>query len=128
MPPRLAVFGLEIADNNQISDILYTCIMEIEKRPIHKLRGIYKIDADPIQMEKLCRSFEFGSHLIDMSQVSPHDIAGVVKHYLLCISTPIFNKNLQKELITIGSEWPLRKVPYTQSGIAILVFELRRLV
>ncbi|KAH9414970.1 Rho GTPase-activating protein 45 [Cleaved into: Minor histocompatibility antigen HA-1] [Dermatophagoides pteronyssinus] len=128
MPPRLAVFGLEISDNNQISDVLHTCIMEIEKRPIHKLRGIYKIDADPTQIEKLCLSFEFGSHLIDLSQISPHDIAGIIKHYLLCISTPIFNKNLQKELITIGSEWPVRKIPYTQSGIAILVFELRRLV
>ena len=31
-------------------------------------------------------------------------------------------------MITIGSEWPVRKIPYTQSGIAILVFELRRLV
>ncbi|XP_046918521.2 uncharacterized protein LOC124498768 isoform X1 [Dermatophagoides farinae] len=128
MPPRLAVFGLEISDNNQISDVLHTCIIEIEKRPIHQLRGIYKLDGDSTNIEKLCLSFEFGSHLIDISQISPHDIAGVVKHYLLCISTPIFNKNIQKELITIGSEWPVRKVPYTQSGIAILVFELRRLV
>lgn len=102
MPPRLAVFGLEIADNNQISDILYTCIMEIEKRPIHKLRGIYKIDADPIQMEKLCRSFEFGSHLIDMSQVSPHDIAGVVKHYLLCVSFCLFCFVFVKETSSIN--------------------------
>ena len=31
-------------------------------------------------------------------------------------------------MITVGKEWPVRKVPYTQSGMAILVFELRRLV
>lgn len=90
MPPRLAVFGLEISDNNQISDVLHTCIMEIEKRPIHKLRGIYKIDADPTQIEKLCLSFEFGSHLIDLSQISPHDIAGIIKHYLLCVCNSFF--------------------------------------
>lgn len=28
----------------------------------------------------------------------------------------------------VGKEWPVRKVPYTQSGMAILIFELRRLV
>ena len=35
---------------------------------------------------------------------------------------------MQAELITVAKEWPVRKIPYTQSGLAILIFELRRLV
>lgn len=82
MPPRLAVFGLEISDNNQISEVLSISIMEIEKRPIHELRRIYKMPGNGENIKNLCLSFEFGSHLIDLSQVSPHDIAGIIKEYL----------------------------------------------
>ncbi|UXI22821.1 soluble guanylyl cyclase beta subunit [Sarcoptes scabiei] len=128
MPPRLKVFGLEISNENQISEVLSCCIMEIEKRPIHQLKGIYKQDGTASIIENLCLSFEFGSHLIDLCQISPHNLAGVVKQYLAQISTPIFSPSLQNELITIGREWPVRKVPYTQTGITILIFELRRLI
>lgn len=56
--------------------------MEIEKRPIHQLKGIYKQDGTASIIENLCLSFEFGSHLIDLCQISPHNLAGVVKQYL----------------------------------------------
>ncbi|KAI2809112.1 Rho GTPase-activating protein 29 [Blomia tropicalis] len=128
MPPRLAVFGLNISNDNQISEVLSVCVREIENRPIHQLKSIYKMDGDRYTIKRICLSFEFGPHLIDLDNISVHDIAGVVKEYLIQLSTPIFSNEIQDELITIGKEWPVRKVPYTQSGLAILIFELRRLM
>ena len=82
MPPRIAVFGLNIADNKQIAEVLSVCIQEIEHRPISKLKGIYKIEPEQTVIDNLCLSFEFGAHLVDLSQINVHDIAGVVKTYL----------------------------------------------
>lgn len=35
---------------------------------------------------------------------------------------------MEAELVNIGREWPVRKVPYTQSGMGIFVFEIRHLL
>ena len=86
MPPRLAVFGLNISADNQVSEILAVCIGEIEKRPINRLKLIYKTEANRTVVDNLCLSFEFGPHLVDLSQTNVHDIAGVVKEYLVRVN------------------------------------------
>lgn len=96
MPPRIAIFGLNISDGDQISEVLSVCIREIEKRQISKLKCIYKTEGNRDVIENLCLSFEFGPHLVDLSQVNAHDIAGIVKLYLAKVRqkfSPIENES-----------------------------------
>lgn len=89
MPPRLAVFGLNISDDDQVSEILQACIREIEARKMSSMKSIYKMEGNQTVIDNLCLSFEFGPHLIDLKQISVHDIAGVVKEYLSRVSIVI---------------------------------------
>ncbi len=82
MPPRLAVFGLSISDDSHVSEVLSVCIREIENRPIHKLKYIYKMEYNQRVVDSLCLSFEFGAHLVDLSTINVYNVAGVVKEYL----------------------------------------------
>lgn len=38
-------------------------------------------------MEKLCQAFENGRSLVELSEHSPHDITGVLKHFLKEVGT-----------------------------------------
>lgn len=38
-------------------------------------------------MEKLCQAFENGQSLVELSEHSPHDITGVLKHFLKEVGT-----------------------------------------
>lgn len=89
MPPRLAVFGLSISDDDQVSELLDVCIREIENRSITNLKWLYKTESNLKVVANLCLSFEFGPQLVDLTPVNVHDITGVVKEYLTKVRFPM---------------------------------------
>lgn len=46
------------------------------------MQGIYRISGAKARVEKLCQAFENGRELVELSEHSPHDITGVLKHFL----------------------------------------------
>lgn len=50
------------------------------------IQGIYRISGAKARMERLCQAFENGRGLVELSDHSPHDITGVLKHFLKEVS------------------------------------------
>lgn len=50
-------------------------------------QGIYRISGSKARVEKLCQAFENGRSLVELSEHSPHDITGVLKHFLKEVGT-----------------------------------------
>lgn len=46
------------------------------------LKGIYRVNGAKSRVEKLCQAFENGKHLVELSELYPHDISNVLKLYL----------------------------------------------
>lgn len=45
-------------------------------------QGIYRVNGAKSRVEKLCQAFENGKDLVELSDLSPHDIGNVLKLYL----------------------------------------------
>jgi len=46
------------------------------------VQGIYRVNGAKSRVEKLCQAFENGKELVELSDLSPHDISNVLKLYL----------------------------------------------
>lgn len=46
------------------------------------VKGIYRVNGAKSRVEKLCQAFENGKHLVELSELYPHDISNVLKLYL----------------------------------------------
>lgn len=46
------------------------------------VKGIYRVNGAKSRVEKLCQAFENGKHLVELSELYPHDIGNVLKLYL----------------------------------------------
>ena len=49
-------------------------------------QGIYRVNGAKSRVEKLCQAFENGKELVELSELSPHDISNVLKLYLRQVS------------------------------------------
>ncbi|NWR63172.1 GMIP protein, partial [Bucorvus abyssinicus] len=72
--------------------------------PLRPAQGIYRISGSKARVEKLCQAFESGGSLVDLSEHSPHDITGVLKHFLKELSTPVLLSQLYDDLIALAKE------------------------
>lgn len=58
------------------------------------VKGIYRVNGAKSRVEKLCQAFENGKDLVELSELSPHDISNVLKLYLRqveCLSNVLSN-------------------------------------
>lgn len=55
------------------------------------LKGIYRVNGAKSRVEKLCQAFENGKHLVELSDLYPHDISNVLKLYLRQVGCFQFN-------------------------------------
>uniref|UniRef100_A0A8K9Y4S9 Rho GTPase-activating protein 29 n=1 Tax=Oncorhynchus mykiss TaxID=8022 RepID=A0A8K9Y4S9_ONCMY len=90
---RLQLFGIDFtqaAKNSPegIPFIIRKCTSEIENRALN-LKGIYRVNGAKSRVEKLCQAFENGKDLVELSDLSPHDIANVLKLYLRQLPEPL---------------------------------------
>ncbi|XP_032068099.1 GEM-interacting protein isoform X2 [Thamnophis elegans] len=111
LPARASLFGIDFSDvprdfPEEVPFIVMKCTSEIETRALG-VQGIYRISGAKARMERLCQAFENGRRLVELSEHSPHDITGVLKHFLKELSSPVlpfklyedfmaFSRNLQK--------------------------------
>uniref|UniRef100_A0A8C7KZ46 Rho GTPase-activating protein 29 n=1 Tax=Oncorhynchus kisutch TaxID=8019 RepID=A0A8C7KZ46_ONCKI len=105
---RLQLFGIDFtqaAKNSPdgIPFIIRKCTSEIENRALN-LKGIYRVNGAKSRVEKLCQAFENGKDLVELSDLSPHDIANVLKLYLRQLPEPLILYRYYNDFIGLAKE------------------------
>ncbi|XP_015705945.1 GEM-interacting protein isoform X2 [Coturnix japonica] len=108
LPNRAPLFGIDFTQvprdfPEEVPFIVVKCTSEIEARALG-VQGIYRISGSKARVEKLCQAFENGRSLVELSEHSPHDITGVLKHFLKELSGPILLYQLYDNLIALAKE------------------------
>ncbi|XP_074549796.1 rho GTPase-activating protein 29 isoform X1 [Halichoeres trimaculatus] len=105
---RLHLFGIDFtqaAKNSQdgIPFIIRKCTSEIENRALN-IKGIYRVNGAKSRVEKLCQAFENGKHLVELSELYPHDISNVLKLYLRQLPEPLILFRYYNDFIALAKE------------------------
>uniref|UniRef100_I3JB96 Rho GTPase-activating protein 29 n=1 Tax=Oreochromis niloticus TaxID=8128 RepID=I3JB96_ORENI len=105
---RLHLFGIDFtqsAKNSQdgIPFIIRKCTSEIENRAL-SIKGIYRVNGAKSRVEKLCQAFENGKDLVELSDLSPHDISNVLKLYLRQLPEPLILFRYYNDFIGLAKE------------------------
>ncbi|KAM3593299.1 uncharacterized protein V6R79_009840 [Siganus canaliculatus] len=105
---RLHLFGIDFtqaAKNSQdgIPFIIRKCTSEIENRALN-IKGIYRVNGAKSRVEKLCQAFENGKHLVELSDLYPHDISNVLKLYLRQLPEPLILFRYYNDFIGLAKE------------------------
>ncbi|XP_056277800.1 rho GTPase-activating protein 29-like isoform X2 [Pseudoliparis swirei] len=105
---RLQLFGIDFvqaAKNSAdgIPFIIKKCTSEIESRALN-IKGIYRVNAAKSRVEKLCQAFENGKDLVELSDLSPHDISNVLKLYLRQLPEPLIQYRYYNDIIGLAKE------------------------
>ncbi|XP_029003946.1 rho GTPase-activating protein 29 isoform X2 [Betta splendens] len=105
---RLHLFGInftQAAKNGQggIPFIIRKCTSEIENRALN-IKGIYRVNGAKSRVEKLCQAFENGKDLVELSELSPHDISNVLKLYLRQLPEPLILFRYYNDFIGLAKE------------------------
>ncbi|XP_010792994.1 rho GTPase-activating protein 29-like isoform X3 [Notothenia coriiceps] len=105
---RLQLFGIDFtqaAKNSPdgIPFIIKKCTSEIESRALN-IKGIYRVNGAKSRVEKLCQAFENGKDLVELSDLSPHDIGNVLKLYLRQLPEPLILYRYYNDIIGLAKE------------------------
>lgn len=105
---RLQLFGIDFAQAAKncvdgIPFIIKKCTTEIESRALN-IKGIYRVNGAKSRVEKLCQAFENGKDLVELSELSPHDISNVLKLYLRQLPEPLIQYRFYNDFIGLAKE------------------------
>uniref|UniRef100_A0A4W6FDL5 Rho GTPase-activating protein 29 n=1 Tax=Lates calcarifer TaxID=8187 RepID=A0A4W6FDL5_LATCA len=105
---RLHLFGIDFAQAAKNSPdgipfIIKKCTSEIESRALN-IKGIYRVNGAKSRVEKLCQAFENGKDLVELSDLSPHDISNVLKLYLRQLPEPLILYRYYNDIIGLSKE------------------------
>ncbi|KAM8850428.1 rho GTPase-activating protein 29-like isoform 2-T2 [Spinachia spinachia] len=105
---RLQLFGIDFAQASKnsldgIPFIIKKCTSEIESRALN-IKGIYRVNGAKSRVEKLCQAFENGKDLVELSDLSPHDISNVLKLYLRQLPEPLILYRHYNDVIGLAKE------------------------
>ncbi|XP_061871411.1 GEM-interacting protein isoform X2 [Colius striatus] len=108
LPNRAPLFGIDLAQvprdfPEEIPFLVLKCTSEIEARAL-AVQGIYRVSGSKARVERLCQAFESGRSLVELSEHSPHDITGVLKHFLKELSAPVLLPQLYDDLMALAKE------------------------
>ncbi|XP_053739743.1 rho GTPase-activating protein 29-like isoform X3 [Synchiropus splendidus] len=106
---KLQLFGIsftQAAKNSPdgIPFIIKKCTSEIESRALN-IKGIYRVNGAKSRVEKLCQAFENGKELVELSELSPHDISNVLKLYLRQLPEPLILYRFYNDFIGLAKEY-----------------------
>ncbi|XP_058864114.1 GEM-interacting protein-like isoform X2 [Acipenser ruthenus] len=102
------VFGVEFAlvprgFPEEVPFIVRRCTAEIESRALG-VQGVYRVSGAKPRIQKLCQSFESQREQVELSEHSPHDITGVLKHFLKELPEPVVVFDLYDEFMALGKD------------------------
>uniref|UniRef100_A0A8C7X3X5 Rho GTPase-activating protein 29 n=1 Tax=Oryzias sinensis TaxID=183150 RepID=A0A8C7X3X5_9TELE len=105
---KLHLFGIDFSQAAKNSPdgipfIIRKCTSEIENRALN-IKGIYRVNGAKSRVEKLCQAFENGKHLVELSELYPHDISNVLKLYLRQLPEPLILFRYYNDFIGLAKE------------------------
>ncbi|XP_073713066.1 GEM-interacting protein isoform X2 [Misgurnus anguillicaudatus] len=83
--------------------VVLRCTEEIESRALG-VQGVYRISGSKPRILKLCQAFEIQKDQVDLSDLSPHDITSVLKHFFKELPEPLLTFDLYNDFISVGKE------------------------
>ncbi|KAK9978106.1 hypothetical protein ABG768_019874 [Culter alburnus] len=102
------IFGMEFSllpreIPDSVPFVVLRCTEEIENRAL-RVQGVYRISGSKPRILKLCQAFEIQKDEVDLSDLSPHDITSVLKHFFKELPEPLLTFDLYNEFINVGKE------------------------
>ncbi|XP_050962273.1 GEM-interacting protein isoform X1 [Labeo rohita] len=102
------IFGMEFSmlpreSQDSVPFVVLRCTEEIESRALG-VQGVYRISGSKPRILKLCQAFEIQKDQVDLSDLSPHDITSVLKHFFKELPEPLLTFDLYNDFINVGKE------------------------
>ncbi|XP_035037422.2 GEM-interacting protein isoform X1 [Hippoglossus stenolepis] len=103
---RGTVFGVDLSllprdRPDEVPFVVQRCTSEIESRAL-SVQGVYRVSGSKPRVQKLCQAFEVQKEQVDLSDISPHDITSILKHFLKELPEPLITFDLHNDFITVG--------------------------
>ncbi|KAM3864422.1 GEM-interacting protein [Diretmus argenteus] len=86
---------------DEVPFLVRRCTSEVESRAL-TLQGVYRVSGSKPRIQKLCQAFETQKDQVDLTDLSPHDITSVLKHFFKELPEPLLTFDLYKDFITAG--------------------------
>ncbi|XP_026181964.1 GEM-interacting protein [Mastacembelus armatus] len=103
---RGAVFGVDLSllvhdRPDEVPFVVLHCTSEIESRAL-SVQGVYRVSGSKPRIQKLCQAFEIQKEQVDLSDLSPHDITSILKHFFKELPEPLLTFDLYNDFIAVG--------------------------
>ncbi|XP_074553518.1 GEM-interacting protein isoform X2 [Halichoeres trimaculatus] len=100
------VFGVDLSHGShdrpdEVPFVVLRCTSEIESRALC-VQGVYRVSGSKPRIQKLCHAFETQKEQVDLSDVSPHDITSILKHFFKELPEPLLTFDLYNNFISVG--------------------------
>ncbi|XP_029913288.1 GEM-interacting protein isoform X2 [Myripristis murdjan] len=86
---------------DEVPFVVLRCTTEIESRAL-SVQGVYRVSGSKPRIQKLCQAFETQREQVDLSDLSPHDITSVLKHFFKELPEPLITFDLYNDFIAMG--------------------------
>ncbi|XP_063043706.1 GEM-interacting protein [Engraulis encrasicolus] len=102
------LFGTDLSlllreTHEEVPYIVRACTAEIENRAL-TVQGVYRISGSKPRILKLCQAFEIQKDNVELSDLSPHDISSVLKHFFKELPEPLMTFDLYNNFIAAGKD------------------------
>ncbi|CAL8265354.1 unnamed protein product [Gadus morhua 'NCC'] len=100
------VFGVGLAQlcrdrPNSVPFVVQRCTAEIEINSLAVV-GIYRVCGSKPRIQRLCQAFEAQGEQVELSDISPHDITCLLKHFFKALPEPLLTFDLYSDFINVG--------------------------
>ncbi|XP_020496591.2 GEM-interacting protein [Labrus bergylta] len=100
------VFGVDLSlmshdRPDEVPFVVLRCTSEIESRAL-SVQGVYRVSGSKPRIQKLCQAFEIQKDQVDLSDLSPHDITSILKHFFKELPEPLLTFDLYNNFIAVG--------------------------
>ncbi|XP_072225589.1 GEM-interacting protein [Leuresthes tenuis] len=129
------VFGVELSVLSQdrpdeVPFVVQRCTSEIESRAL-SVQGVYRVSGSKPRIQKLCQAFEMQKEQVDLSDLSPHDITSILKHFFKELPEPLLTFDLYNDFIAVGKiiqHMSERETSPDPAEIADIIHSLQKLL
>ncbi|KAM9780523.1 GEM-interacting protein [Neosynchiropus ocellatus] len=100
------VFGVDLVallrdTPDEVPFVVQRCTSEIESRAL-SIQGVYRVSGSKPRIQKICQAFEMHKEQVDLTELSPHDITSILKHFFKELPEPLLTYDLYNDLIAVG--------------------------
>ncbi|XP_051245241.1 GEM-interacting protein [Dicentrarchus labrax] len=100
------VFGVDLSllprdRPDEVPFVVQQCTSEIESRAL-SVQGVYRVSGSKPRIQKICQAFETQKEQVDLSDLSPHDITSILKHFFKELPEPLLTFDLYSAFLAVG--------------------------